>query len=33
MVVYFVTLTAAVLWRFRSGAWRHIDLTGTQSVG
>ena len=33
MLVYFVTLTVAVLWRFRSGAWRHIDLTGTQSVG
>ena len=27
-LVYFVTLTIAVGWRFRSGAWRHIDLTG-----
>lgn len=33
MVVYFVTLTAAVAWRFRSGAWRHIDLTGTRQGG
>ena len=30
MVVYFVTLAAAVFWRFRSGAWRHIDLTGAR---
>jgi len=28
MLVYFVTLTVAVGWRFRSGAWRRIDLTG-----
>ena len=32
MLVYFVTLTAAVWWRFRSGAWRHIDLTGRSDV-
>jgi MATE family multidrug resistance protein len=32
MVVYFATLTVAVAWRFRSGAWRHIDLTGTHSA-
>lgn len=31
MLVYFVTLTVAVGWRFRSGAWRRIDLTGTRS--
>jgi len=31
MLVYFVTLTVAVAWRFRSGAWRRIDLTGTRS--
>ncbi len=29
MVVYFVALALAVAWRFRSGAWRRIDLTGT----
>lgn len=28
MLVYFVTLTLAIAWRFRSGAWRNIDLTG-----
>jgi MATE family multidrug resistance protein len=28
MLVYFVTLTFAIWWRFRSGAWRRIDLTG-----
>ncbi len=33
MVVYFVALTVAVAWRFRSGAWRHIDLTGQAHVG
>jgi MATE family multidrug resistance protein len=27
-LVYFITLTVAVWWRFRSGAWRRIDLTG-----
>lgn len=27
-LVYFITLAIAVSWRFRSGAWRHIDLTG-----
>ena len=32
MVVYFVTLTAAVWWRFHSGAWRRIDLTGQNSL-
>ena len=30
MVVYFVTLAAAVAWRFHSGAWRRIDLTGAR---
>jgi len=28
MLVYFVTLAIAVAWRFHSGAWRRIDLTG-----
>ena len=28
MVAYFVALTLALAWRFRSGAWRRIDLTG-----
>ena len=32
MVVYFATLTLAIAWRFRSGAWRHIDLTGTHGA-
>jgi len=30
MVVYFVTLAIAVAWRFHSGAWRRIDLTGAR---
>ena len=30
MVVYFVTLAAAAAWRFHSGAWRRIDLTGAR---
>lgn len=33
MLVYFVTLTVAVGWRFRSGAWRRIDLTGKGEPG
>jgi len=33
MVVYFVALALAVAWRFRSGAWRHIDLTGAREPG
>ncbi|MCA9662390.1 MAG: MATE family efflux transporter [Myxococcales bacterium] len=28
MVSYFVLLTGVIGWRFRSGAWRQIDLTG-----
>jgi multidrug resistance protein, MATE family len=28
LVVYMVALAAVVTWRFRSGAWRSIDLTG-----
>jgi hypothetical protein len=28
MVVYFVALSLAIAWRFRTGAWRRIDLTG-----
>lgn len=32
MLVYFVTLTVAIWWRFRGGAWRHIDLTGQGSL-
>jgi len=28
MVVYIICLTLALGWRFRSGAWRRIDLTG-----
>lgn len=31
MVVYFFTLAIAVALRFRSGAWRSIDLTGRAS--
>ncbi len=31
-LVYFVTLTIAVAYRFRSGAWRHIDLTGKSEL-
>jgi len=33
MVVYFATLSLAVFWRFRSGAWRHINLTGHPQLG
>lgn len=29
VVVWFIALAGALVWRFRSGAWRHIDLTGT----
>jgi MATE family, multidrug efflux pump len=29
---YLVLLAGALLWRFRSGAWRRIDLTGHESV-
>jgi MATE family multidrug resistance protein len=28
IVVYMVALSVVILWRFRSGAWRRIDLTG-----
>ena len=31
MVADFAALTIALAWRFRGGAWRHIDLTG-QSI-
>jgi len=31
-LVYFITLTVAVWWRFRSGAWRRIDLTGRNEL-
>jgi multidrug resistance protein, MATE family len=30
LVVYLVVLAGLLLWRFRSGAWRRIDLTGMQ---
>lgn len=29
VVVWFIALAGALTWRFLSGAWRHIDLTGT----
>ncbi|MEZ4380172.1 MAG: MATE family efflux transporter [Nannocystaceae bacterium] len=32
MVAYFVALTGVVGWRFRSGAWRQINLTGGASA-
>ncbi len=28
---YIAVLAVALLWRFRSGAWRHIDLTGHEA--
>lgn len=28
LLVYMVVLAGVILYRFRSGAWRHIDLTG-----
>jgi MATE family multidrug resistance protein len=30
LVVYIALLAAVLLWRFRRGAWRRIDLTGSQ---
>ncbi|HEY0136705.1 MAG TPA: hypothetical protein VGB85_21630, partial [Nannocystis sp.] len=31
-LVYFITLAVAVWWRFNSGAWRRIDLTGQSEL-
>lgn len=31
MVVYFLVLALTLMWRFRSGAWTRIDLTGKSS--